>query len=97
MLPIDQNILKEEYQAIANDIYAAFFSSAELTESYAVWLKSALLKNVFQTKEQKAHVIRFLAKLQTQKELLELSSDSEKLQEIQKASASFSRKTKVNA
>ncbi|MFN8347727.1 MAG: hypothetical protein U0X91_22170 [Spirosomataceae bacterium] len=97
MLTLEQNILREEYQAIANDIYAAFFSSVELTESYAEWLKSALLKNAFQTKEQKAHVIRFLAKLQTQKELLELAADSEKLQETHKASASFAHKTKVSA
>ena len=67
---LQPNILKEEYEAISNDIYASFFTSPELTDSYAKWLKSALLKNAFPTKEQKAHVIRFLAKLQTQKEVL---------------------------
>ncbi len=97
MSTLESHILKDEYDVISNDIYAALFTSTQLVDEYAQWLRSALLKNAFQTKAQRAHVIQFLAKLQTQRELLELSQNPEQLKEAQKAAASFSRKNKINA
>ena len=95
MQTLEQNIFREEYDAISNDIYTAFFTSSQLLDGYAEWLKSSLLKNNFQSKEQKTNIIKFLAKLQIQKELLELSSNPQKLTETQNASKSFSRKSKA--
>lgn len=97
MSTLEPHLLKDEYDAISNDIYAALFTSAQLVDEYAQWLRSALLKNTFQTKAQRAHVIQFLAKLQTQRELLELSQNPEQLKQTQKAASSFSRKTTTNA
>ncbi len=94
MQVLEKSTLREEYDAISNDIYTSFFTSTQLIEEYTQWLKMALLKNSFKTKQQKAHVVMFLAKLQTQKELIELCQDTEKLQEVQKAAASFAQKIK---
>ena len=96
MLTLEHNLLREEYEAVSNDLYASFFTSAELIDDYAEWLRKALLSNLLQSKEQRANVIKFLARLQTQKERLELSSDSQKLSESQKAAISFAHKTELN-
>ena len=75
----------------------SFYNSTEVIDAYAELLRSALLKNIFQSKQQRTNIIKFLAKLQTQKELIELASDSNKLEETQKAAISFARKTRLNA
>lgn len=97
MLTLEQNMLKEEYEAVSNDLYASFFTSIEVVDAYAEWLKKAMLNNILQSKEQRANVVKFLAKLQTQKELLELSSAKQTLKETQQAASSFAHKTKLNA
>ncbi len=94
MQVLEKTMFKEEYDAISNDIYSSFFTSTQLIEEYTLWLKTALLNNSFKTKLQKAHVIKFLAKLQTQKELIELSQNTKKLEEVHRASVSFAKKMK---
>lgn len=96
MLTLEHNLLREEYEAVSNDLYASFFTSTEVIDAYAEWLRKALLSNLLQSKEQRANVIKFLARLQTQKERLELSLDSQKLSESQKAAISFAHKTELN-
>ncbi len=93
----ETGIMREEYNAVSNDLYFSFSNSTEIIDAYAELLRNALLKNVFQSKQQRANIIKFLAKLQTQKELIELASDSRKLEETQKAAISFARKTRLNA
>lgn len=46
--------------------------------------------------EQKAHIIQFLAKLKTQRELVELSQNSTLLQQTHQAAESFARKMVEN-
>jgi hypothetical protein len=93
MVTLDKNILKSEYDVVSNDIYHSLFTSTQLVEDYAQWLKTALLKNSFETKAQRTHVIQFLAKLQMQQELIALSQDVQKLKETKKAAVRFARKT----
>ena len=96
MLTIDKNtaqkfeigLIREEYNSVSNDLYTSFYTSTDLIEAYAELLKTALVKNIFHSKEQRANIIRFLAKLQTQKELIELAADSKKLEETKKAAVS---------
>lgn len=96
MLLLEENIIRKEYDEVSNDIYAALFTSTQLIDEYSELLKQALLKKVFTTKEQKAHIIQFLAKLKTQRELVELSQNPTLLQQTHQAAESFARKTVVN-
>lgn len=97
MLLLEENIIRKEYDEVSNDIYAALFTSTQLIDEYSELLKQALLKKVFTTKEQKAHIIQFLAKLKTQRELVELSQNSTLLQQTHQAAESFARKMVENS
>lgn len=104
MLTLERNIaqnfevgiIREDYNAVANELYFSFASSTELIDAYAKLLKIGLSKKIFQSKEQRANIINFLAKLQTQKELLEFATDSKKMEEAQKAAISFAKKSNIN-
>lgn len=92
----ETGIMREEYNAVSDDLFFSFSNSVEVIDAYAELLRNALLKDVFQSKQQRANIIKFLAKLQTQKELLEFATDSKKMEEAQKAAISFAKKSSIN-
>lgn len=93
MLLLEDNIIRKEYDEVSNDIYSALLTSTQFIDEYTELLKQALLRKAFTTKEQRAHIIQFLAKLKTQRELVELSQNPTLRQETYQAAESFARKT----
>jgi hypothetical protein len=94
----------EEFNRVSNYVFSSIAIKKENTEvykyafmdAYANYLKKLLLNDYFDA-EQEAEVIHFLSQMQLQKELLEVSTNSQKLMEYQKAGASFAKKTALNA